>query len=112
MQILFQKKSLILSIIFFIFSCFTFLFFYRSINNNEKISQLAQEELQTEVARRENTRSLINLIKTIGPERTLLEKHFVKGSDIVPFLDTIEKLAGEIRAKTEIISVNTAKDNS
>ncbi len=111
MQSSFQKKLLILSIIFFIFSCFVFLFLYKNINDNKEKLQLAQEKWQTEYTRRENARSLTNSIKTMESERNLLEKHFIQSSDIVPFLDMIEKLSVEVGTKAEIFSVDVAKDN-
>jgi hypothetical protein len=112
MQFIFQKKSLILSIILFLFSCCIFIYLYTDINNKKEISQLAQEKWQTEDTQRESTRSLVNLIKETEPERTLLETHFVQSSNVVPFLDTIEKLAKETGVKAEVISVNPAKGNS
>jgi len=112
MQSIFQKKILILSVIFFIFSCFVFIFLYRMVNNNEEISQLAQEKWQTESTRKENTKSIVNLIKTIEPERALLETHFVQSSDVVPFLNTIEKLAAEVKAKAEVTSVDVENADS
>lgn len=110
MKNIFQKKSLILSVIFFIFSFFIFYFLYNTINNNKEDLFLAQEKWQTEYLRRENIKSLVNLLKIIESEKTLLETHFVKNSDIVIFLDTIEKLAKDVGAKAEIANVN--KDNS
>lgn len=106
MQFIIQKKSLILSVIFFMFSCFVFLFLYRDINSKKEMSQLAQEKWQIENIRRENTKSLINLVKAIEPEKTLLETHFVQSSDVVPFLDTIERLAKEVGGEAEVISIN------
>ncbi|OGI71357.1 hypothetical protein A3B84_00640 [Candidatus Nomurabacteria bacterium RIFCSPHIGHO2_02_FULL_35_13] len=111
MQFLFQKKSLTFSIILFVFSCFVFLFLYSNINNNKKALQLAQEKWQVEAMRRENARSLANSIKAIESEKILLETHFIQSSDVVPFLDIIEKLSLEVGAKTEIISVDV-KDSS
>jgi hypothetical protein len=112
MKNIFQKKSLILSVILFIFSCFVFVFLYRNINNNKEASQLTQEKWQTEDTHRENAKSLADSIKAIEPEKALLETHFVQSSDVVPFLDTIEKLAKEIGTKAEVVSVNPTKDNS
>lgn len=113
MQFIFQKKILILSIVFFLFSCFVFLFLYKIINDNKKALQLAQEKWQTETTRKENTESITNLIRKIEPERTLLETHFVQGSDVVPFLNTIEKLAQEVKVEAEVVSVDVEKnDNS
>jgi hypothetical protein len=45
-------------------------------------------------------------------DRILLETHFAKNSDIVSFLDTIEKLAPTVEAKAQVNSVNTSADNS
>jgi len=111
MQSILQKKSLILSIIFFIFSCFVFLFLYKDINNKKEISQQTQEKWQAEATRRKNARSLVNSIKVIESERTLLETHFVQGSDVVSFLNIIEKLATEVGVKAEVISVDITKDS-
>ena len=110
MKFIFQKKSFILSIIFFIFSCLVFLSLYKVINNNREASQLAREEWETEDIQRKNAKSLLDSIKIIETERALLETHFVRGSDIVPFLDTIEKIAEGGGAKAEVVSVDVAKD--
>ena len=112
MQFILQKKSLILSVVFFIFSCLVFLFLYRDINNKKEISQSAQEKWQTENARRENAKSLANLIKTIEPEKTLLETHFAQSSDVVPLLDTIEKLAREVGVEAEVMSIDVIENSS
>lgn len=112
MKNIFQKKSLILSIIFFIFSCFIFYFLYQTINSNKVNLVLAQEKWQTEHLRRENVKSLIDLLKKIESEKKLLETHFVKNSDIVIFLNAIEKLSKDVGAKSEIDNVDVAKDNS
>ncbi|MCX6751390.1 MAG: hypothetical protein NT161_01320 [Candidatus Nomurabacteria bacterium] len=111
MKYFFQKKSLILSAIFFIFSCFVFIFLYKDINNKKEISQLAQEKWQTKATSMENAKSLINSVKIIEPQKALLETHFVKSSDVVPFLDTIEKISKDVGATAEVVSVDVAKDN-
>jgi len=96
----------------FLLSCFVFVYLYIIINNKKERSQLAQEKWQTEDVQRENTKFLANLIKEIEPERILLETHFVRSSDVVPFLDTIEKLAKEAGVKAEVVSVTPTKNNS
>lgn len=110
MQFILQKKSLIFSVILFLFASFIFLFLYKEINNKRVATQQAQEKWQTENSHRENMRSLVNSIKTIESERKLLETHFVQNSDIVPFLDTIERLAREAGVKAEVVSVDVTKD--
>ncbi|MEK7089103.1 MAG: hypothetical protein AAB913_03155 [Patescibacteria group bacterium] len=84
---------------------------YRNIDNNKKTLQLSQERWQVETTRRENAKSLTNSIKAIELERALLETHFIQSSDIVPFLDMIEKLSKEVGTKVEILSVDVAKNN-
>ncbi len=112
MKSIFQKKSLILSIILFFLSCFVFVFLYQNINSKKETIQVAREKWQTEDTRRENMRTLVNYIKAIEPERNSLESHFVRSSDAVPFLDTIEKLAKEVGAKSEVVSVDVNKIDS
>jgi hypothetical protein len=112
MQFIIQKKSLIISIIFFMFSCFIFVSLYGNINDIKGRSQLAQEKWQTEATQRENAISLVNSIKAIEPERALLETHFIRSSDVVPLLDTIEKLAKEVGTDSEVVSVDVAGNNS
>lgn len=112
MQFIIQKKSLILSVIFFLTCCFVFVFLYKSLNDSEKMLLLAQEKWQIEASRIENVKYLADLIKEIEPEKALLEKHFVKSSDVVPFLDTIEKLAQKAEVKAEVLAVNVADDAS
>ena len=111
MKFILQKKSLILSIILFIFFSFVFIFLYKDINNKKEMIQIAQERWQAEASRRENVKSLLNSVQSIKTERTLLDTHFVQSSDIVPFLDTIEELAKNVGANAEVISVDVAKDN-
>ena len=112
MQFIFQKKSLILSIIFLLFSCFVFLFLIKMINDNRETSKLAEEKWQGEFEQRGNIKSLADSIKETSSEVALLESHFVRSSDVVPFLNTIEKLAKEAKVQAEVSSVNVAADNS
>lgn len=112
MQFIFKKKSLIFSIIFFLFSCAIFVYLFLIVSKNRETSEISQEKWQTEAIHRENIQSLVSLIKSVESERSLLETHFVKSSDIVPFLDTIEKLAKNVGVKAEIVSVDIPKDNS
>jgi len=112
MQNIFQKRSLIISAIFFILSCSTFVFFYRMVNTNKEASLLVEEKWQTEEIRRNSVRSLASFLDGLTEERTLIDAHFVKGSDVVPFLDTVEELAKDVKVSAEIVSVNVSKDNS
>lgn len=106
-----KKGPLILSIIFLGFSCFAFLFIYKGIEENGKFTEQAQAKWQEEATRRNEAKTLDRTMKAIKVERTLLETHFAKGSDIVPFLDTLEGLATKANADAEISSVDVLKDN-
>lgn len=111
MQFIIQKKLLILSFVFFILFSFVFVFLYKNMNNKKELIQTAQEKWQTEATRRENIKALVNSVELIKTERTLLDTHFVQSSDVVPFLDKIEKLAKDVGVNAEVISVDVAKDN-
>lgn len=111
MQSNFPKIPLLLSAIFFILSCLIFVFLYKAINNNNRESQLREGEWQIEAQRRDEIKALDHSIKIIEEERTQLETHFAKSSDIVPFLDTIERLASKAGARAEVTSVDIPKDS-
>ena len=108
----FQKISLILLAVFFVFFCFAFVFLYKKINSNNQKAEQDATTWQTETLRRDNIRSLDRLLQKIADSRILLETHFAKSSDVVPFLDTIEKLALEVGTKAEVNSVDILTDNT
>lgn len=110
MKTIFQKKSLIFSIIFFILSCLIFISLYKIITDNKKTSFLAEEKWQAEATQRESAKSLVSSINAVESEKNLLEGHFVKSSDVVPFLDTIEKMANDTGIKSEVVSIGVAPD--
>src|SRR3989338_2284192 len=108
----FQKISLILLAVFFVFFCFAFVFLYKKINSNNQKAEQDATTWQTETLRRDNIRSLDRLLQKIADSRILLETHFAKSSDVVPFLDTIEKLALGVGTKAEVNSVDILTDNT
>lgn len=106
------KIPLFFTIILLIFFTFAFIFLYKKINEN---NQKAEEGIATwtkEARRRDDIRSLDRSLKEMEGDRTLLETHFAKSSDVVPFLDTIEKLAPTVGASAQVESVNTIADNA
>jgi hypothetical protein len=112
MQNSFPKSSLFFSIVLLLLACSTFLFTYNQIKENNKLAQVAQVVWQTETTRREQAKTLDFSVKIIKKEREELNTHFIQSSNVVPFLDTIEKIASESGAKTEVTSVNISKDNT
>jgi hypothetical protein len=105
-----QKIPLFISLILFVFLCFAFWFLYRTINNNNQKAEQETATLQAEARRRDDITSLDRLLQEVAPDRTLLETHFAKSSDVVPFLDTIEQLAPKVGALAQINSVNAGTD--
>jgi len=107
----FQKILLVASAILFLILCFAFIFLYKKIDDNDqKARQNTVAWLEGE-RRREDMVSLDRSLQEITDDRTLLEAHFAKSSDVVPFLDALEKLAPRANVKTEVDSVNV-KDNN
>lgn len=111
MQFNFKKLPLLISTVALILSCLAFVFIYKAIENNVKTTEQSQTEWQTEYTRRNEAKSLDRTMKAIEKERTLLDTHFAYSSDIVPFLDTIEKLAREAKTKAEVSYVDISKKN-
>ena len=101
-----------MSIIFFLVFCFLFLTLYRQIESHSREAGQNLALWQTEALKRDNLRELYNSMKMIEVERAELEKHFAKSSDVVPFLDTVERLARDTGAQAEITSVNVLGDKT
>lgn len=108
----FKKVPLIFSIIFLVISLLLFCFLYGQINNNSKISQVVEGTWQTEVNRQNEIKSLDKSIKMISPQITKLETHFAESSNVVPFLDMIEKLAPQVGAQAQVSLVNLSGDHT
>ena len=101
-----QKIPLFISAIIFLFLCIVFIFLYKEINNNNEKAKQSAIDFQTEMSRRNEITSLDNSLQENNKNKAILESHSAKSSDIVPFLDTIEKLAPQIGANAEIDSVD------
>lgn len=97
----------------FLIVCFLmFFFFYRVIRRNENLIIEAQSKWQKEASRREEIKSLDQSVKSIEQERILLESHFANGSDVVPYLNTLEELGNKVNAKAKVTSVEVSKDET
>jgi cell division protein FtsB len=104
----FQKILLVLSVTLFAFSCFAFVFLYRKTNDNNQKAESVLTEWTNETYRRDDIMSLEHSLQKISDARTQLETHFAKSSDVVPFLDMIEKLAPKTGSLAQIDSVDTS----
>lgn len=101
------KKYLLFSIIFFALACGAFGYIFMSIQTNRKVFTAAQVAWQREEDRLAEIRTIDRSIKTVETEKALFESHFASKSDIVPFLDTLEKTALSVGARAEVASVDT-----
>jgi hypothetical protein len=107
-----KKNLLIVPILFLLIAIAAFLFLYREIKNNTKTTNELSASLQTEVLKRNEIKTLNNYFQSIETEKAELETHFIQSSNVVPFLDTLENLASRVATKTEVSSINVAKDNT
>ncbi len=107
-----KKILLAVSIIIFLFFCIILFFVYKQTTNNMKTSEESQALLQKEISRREEIKSFNDSFKSIEVDKTLLETHFAQSSDIVPFLNAIEKMASSTGTKAEVSFIEIAPDGS
>ena len=112
MQNKLKKISLSISFIVLLIFCSLFLFLFREIKNNIKISKESEVNLQKELVKREEMKNFDISFKTIKEDKDLFETHFVQSSDIVPFLNKIEKMASSVGIKTEVSLIEVSKDNT
>ncbi len=112
MKTKFPTIPFILSLILLLASCAVFIFLHGKINSNRRIAEGLRKELIAEEEKKENMKALEAAFLSIEKERTLLDNHFARSSDPVPFLDTIEKLGRDAGTKAEVTLVNLSQDKS
>lgn len=108
----FKKIPFIIATALLLLSFFVFIFIYKNIQENNQTFDTKEAELQQETSKKEELRSLARSLKMVEPERALLESHFIQSSDVVPFLDTVEKLALQVKAIAEVTSVDISPNNT
>ncbi len=108
----YHKKPFFFSLLFLALACCAFFFIYRKVQSNNETSAQAQASWQAEADKRGELKSLDKSLKEVADERAMLDTHFIQGSDVVPFLDMVEKLGPEVGATAEVSSVEVAKDKS
>lgn len=111
MKINSKKIPIFISIFSLIFFCYAFYFLYNEIEKNNIITKEINIEMQKQMNRFDELRSLDRGIKMVEKEKTELETHFIQSSNLVPFLDTIEGLALKVGATAETVSVDISPDN-
>jgi hypothetical protein len=108
----FKYVPLFLSIILLGVSSAVFIFLYRGMNTNIKLTQEAEASWQREAQARSQAQSLDDGVKAVETEQMQLASHFGKSSNIVPFLDTIESVAKQAGAKADVSSLEVSEDGS
>ena len=108
----FQKIILISTLAILILLCFAFFFLYQEINKNNQKAEQSLLLWQIEANRRDDINYLNRSLKEINQQKMQLDTHFINGSDVVPFLNTVEQLAPLAGASAQVGSVDTNKDNT
>lgn len=102
----FPKIALFLSVLFFIVSCILFSFLHTKVKDNNIISEQDNTVWQNEANRRNILSSMDHSLKAMAGEIMQVNTHFAQSSDVVPFLDYIEKTASIVGLNAEIVSVD------
>ncbi len=102
----FKKTPFFLSSLLLALSGAALFFLYQTIDENKKLAAEARAAWQKEEARRQEIKSLEIFLQDVEAERTELDAHFARSSNIVPFLDSIEELARRVGAEPEVVSVD------
>lgn len=108
----FLKAPLLVSVAFFLVSCFAFGLLYKNIQKNNQIFKDGETKWQLETSKKDEVESLNKLLSKFEKERALLDTHFTKSSDVVPFLDAVEKLAQKVNAKAKITVVDISPEGT
>lgn len=111
MKSILQKKILIISVLFFFFSAFMFFYLYKATLQNKSEAEAMKKIWQEEETKRENSKTVLNLLNSLAKERSMLDSHFILSSDAVPFLNSIENSAKSAGAKAELISIDIPKSD-
>lgn len=72
----------------------------------------AEIELQREISKREEIKRMNNYLQSIEKEKAAFETHFITRTDIVPFLDSLESLAGKVGTKATVSSIKISEDGA
>ena len=108
----FPKIPFFLSLLLLGLSCLGFFTLYAKIKNNNLIEEQIFAEWQVEDSKREEIKTLNRFLYNTEQDRKSLDSHFAQSSNVVPFLDMLEKLASQVGSKAEVLLVNMPDDNS
>lgn len=106
-----KKLPILLSTIFFIVSCAFLFFIYKEVDKTKKATEELELKYKVEFEKRQEMKTLDKSVKILEEDKVKLDQHFANGSNIVPFLNTLEELAENVGANAEVSSVDILKDN-
>lgn len=107
----FPKKMFIVSMIFFIACIGIFVFVFKKIDSTNKESEKMFNEWRVEDGRRKEIKSLEDSFEKTKNDKNIIESHFIKSYNIVPFLNALESLGNKLGMKTEITSVDILENS-
>lgn len=106
----FNKIPLIISVCFLALSIVVYIVLYKNINLNNQLSEKAASDAKIEATKRQEIKTLDRSLKSTADERAMLDTHFVQSSDVVPLLDSIEKIGPMVKAKAAVTQVDISQD--
>ncbi len=83
-----------------------FYFTYRIVQSNNQKAEGTATVTREEAAKRDEMRLLDRSLSAVRGDRVILNTHFAKSSDVVPFLNEIENSARAIGIVAEVENVN------
>lgn len=107
----FKKIPILLSTIFFIVSFAVLILLYKEIDKTKKVTEEIEKKWASESERRKELQTLDKSLKFIISDKEELDRHFAQSGDIVPFLNTLERLAKDAGASAQVSSVDILKEN-
>lgn|SRR3989344_1301345 len=108
----FPLGPLLASISFVVLSSLAFLFVLGKIEENNQAAKEAEASWQAEVNAQNEVSVVEQSLETIRADKAELETHFSRSGDVVPFLNTIERLAKEsgTRAEVTLVDLSESRD--
>lgn len=110
MKIKLPKAKILVAIVFFLLSFSFFIFLHTYVNKKNQNAIALEQKWKLEEIRRENIKTLEHFLELKSVERSEIDKHFVGSGDVVAFLDLIESLGSQAKAKAEVTLIDIPKD--
>ena len=99
------------AVLFIAITTIGFFYILNSIKSLNIDTANISDQILSETARRNNIENLNNEIKDITTQREMLETHFAKDSDVVPFLDNLQALSVKAGSPAEVSAVDLNKED-